>query len=323
MTKISHRSVYFGAGLLTASLMSGAASSRAEESIDSLLNRADHALGPAPASPSDSQEQAAPKKKAAGKAKKSAARTSTLPKDEAASPAEGPAAPTATAERPLTPIDPARVSEILAIDQQARERERLARGANLIARIGLSRDAVPGVYQTEKDDDTFTVADTMVLAGPTLDVATHARFGASDAGIGANGAFYWGLNAGAGYLQGSADVSRRGIQNESNSYVYEALPFDAAASLGWQTATAWQIWVSAGYGMDIVRQVGNGETDSFTSVFAGETLAVGLSKRFGPTYEAFLQYRQRGLQNAIDKAPTRSRLAGRVITAGLGVPISG
>lgn len=294
----------------------------ADDSIDKLLNEADQALG----NPTKTEgKKSGVESDTSGNARmpqRKTLRAKSAPVEVLIPPSRAENAPVKQDAVPLTPIDPARVSEILALDLQTQERDRLARGRGVSARIGFIYDHIPGAYQVEKDDDTFTMATPAALKGVGIEAAAGSMIGQPRGKGFFRGASFWGLNGGAGVLQGDVEIQRRGIEDEDTTYQYQLIPLDGGISFGWANENAFSFWVSLGYAADVVRQVGRGQTDSFTAVFSGETAAIGTSWRSALGYEVFGQYRQRGVLGQ-SKEPTRSRVAGRMITVGIGVPIAG
>lgn len=295
-------------------------STYAADDLDALLHEADRALGNKTdkskdheAAPSDDGE---PKK--APKARKNAEKKPAKPDAETAAKPEPakPAEPTT-----LTPVDPARVSEILALDLQTQERERISRGHRVSGRIAFVQDRIPARYQVEKDDDTFTFDSPTNLRGIGAEASRNVPLG-STMGTGAlRGAMFFGATAGAAALQGSVPIQRKGIEDELRNYDYQVFPVDGAMTFGWMTDSQFSAWLAAGYGADIVRQLGLGQTDTFTAIFSGETLGIGAAWRSEAGYEVFGQIRQRGVIGMNSKDPNPSRVAGRMFTMGMGFPL--
>jgi hypothetical protein len=303
-----------------------------QERIDDLLDEANRALGGSSTSQKDKEKKSKTKDMDAKPARKSTPQKAR-PADK--SPASGaPATGGATdgakpEEAALKPIDVERVTEILALDLQAQERERVTRGRGIQVRLGLGYDRVPPVYSVEKDDDTFRIDETAVFTGVIVEAAAQVPIMSWMRDAAPRGAPFWGLTAGAGFLQGKPRVSRRGVTNQDRTYPYQVVAADGGLAFGWSSNLAkpgsagYQIWLSGGYGADIIRQKGDGHYDTFTEVFHGETAALGASWRSDENYEIFSQIRQRGRPNAEARGATHSKLAGVVILIGLGMPISG
>ena len=297
-----------------------------EENLDALLRDADRALGGSSNSKAERQDSdASSNASTEGKATKSASKKSRsktaakLPSSSEDKSNAQPIKPTEPAA--LTPIDPARVSEILAIDIQAQERERLATGQKVSIRMGYANDRIPAVYQAEKDDDTFTVVAPASLKGISIEGTRVApispEFGA---GI-FRGSFFWGATASAAAVQGQVEVQRSGIEAERTTYDYQIFPVDGSLNLGWKFSSNLSLWMGLGYGFDVVRQLGVGETDTFTEVFSGEVGNIGTSWRSESGYEIFATVRQRGVRNQSSSNPTTTRIAGRMVSVGVGYPL--
>ena len=307
-----------------------------DESIDALLNEANRALGgsskgPKPSEADENGRQSAGATETSKKTK-SKPRVNTKPKlqeEAVTSPSGANTGPTTPEDTTLKPLDAERVSQILALDLQAQERERVTRSRSLGVRLGLAQDRIPAVYEVEKDDDTFRMGEQAQLNGAALEATAVVPIHFLGREMGLEGAPFWGLTAGAGILQGDVHIIRRGVTNENRVYPYQVMTTDGGLSVGWasnlgkSTSAGYQIWLSAGYGADIMRQKGDGQYDTFSEVFHGNTFAIGSSWRSQTSYELYLQVRQRGRFNAESKGPTRTKLAGRMITLGFGVPISG
>lgn len=297
------------------------ASSAFADDLDHLLQEADRALGnkSAPAanrSDTTHDETIPSQKKSAPRQKKQAGNKTEADTTQSAKESAKPAEPST-----LTPIDPARVSEILALDLQAQERERIARGHRVSGRVAFAVDRLPGVYQVEKDDDKFTIDGTTSLQGVALQASRTVPIGdAKGSGL-LRGAMFFGVEGSAAALQGSVLVRRTGIDDERRDYNYQIFPIDGAATFGWMTDSQFSAWLALGYGADIVRQLGYGQTDTFTALFSGETLGVGASWRSEGGYEVFGHIKQRGVIGMNSKDPTQSRVAGRIMMLGVGFPI--
>lgn len=299
----------------------------AADDLDQLLHEADRALGHKKDGP-ESQTQTNPAETIPdGKTSKK-----TLPKTNRRSETKSTrnvstqdnskAADTKASEpATLTPIDPARVSEILALDLQAQERERISRGHHVSGRIAIAQDRIPAVYRVEKDDDTFTVDSTTSLSGVAVEASRNVPIGETMGTGTIRGAMFFGVSAGAGALQGNVKIRRHGIEDDLKDYPYQIFPIDGGLSFGWMTDSQFSAWISGGYGADIVRQLGTGQTDTFSAIFSGETLGIGASWRSGAGYELFGHIKQRGVIGMNSKEPTPSHLAGRMILLGMGFPI--
>lgn len=303
-----------------------------QERIDDLLEEANRALGGTSTPNKDKEKKSKTKDSDTTPARKSPSRKASPAEKAPASggPATGSATEGAKPEdSALKPIDVERVSEILALDLQAQERERVTRGRGIQVRLGLGYDRIPPVYAVEKDDDTFKIDEPAVLTGLAVEAAAQVPIMSWMRDSAPRGAPFWGLTAGAGFLQGKPHVSRRGVTNEDRTYPYQVVTTDGGLAFGWSSNLAkagsagYQVWLSAGYGADIIRQKGDGHYDTFTEVFHGETVALGASWRSEENYEIFSQIRQRGRPNAEALGPTQSKLAGLMISLGFGMPISG
>ncbi len=292
------------------------------DALDSLLQEANRALGNHGAEPAPVGTTKAPSQNK--KKRESVKSTESLQPVQS-----GAVSPSAVAEptKPLQPIDAARVSEILALDSQAQERERVARSRGIQVRIGAGVDWLPPVYETEKDDDTFRVTTDTTLTGVAAEAMAQIPVELPFTSSTAAGTPFWGLSAGAGYFQGDTMVARRGVVNEDRMYPYQLISADSGMTLGWnasgKSAVGFRLWLTAGYGADIVRQTGDGHFDTFSSVFYGSTFAIGAALRSAENHELFVQYRQRGSTRPESDGPDRSAIAGRMLTMGLGIPISG
>lgn len=293
----------------------------AADNLDDLLHEADRALGKSSApTQQNNLDEAQPPRKSSPK--KKVKTPEQVQQEEEKSKEDAQAKEAAAIERStLTPIDPARVSEILALDLQAQERERMTKAHRVSGRIGFANDQIPAVYQVEKDDDTFTFDAPTSLKGISLEGNRSVPLGTNVGSGVLRGSPFFGVSAGAAALQGSATIQRRGIEDEVRTYDYQIFPIDGAASFGWMTESQFSLWVSVGYAADIVRQLGTGQTDTFTATFTGETAGVGTAWRSESGYEVFAGLRQRGVIGSSSKEPTRSRVAGRMITVGIGCPI--
>ncbi|MEY4632318.1 MAG: hypothetical protein RIQ81_2438 [Pseudomonadota bacterium] len=321
--------------VLSATIGIAPAALAAGDSLDSLLDEANRALGhrgaetaqpPTAAAPADLTGDApkAPsiqkKRRPVNKAPEAAPATQQ--------PATSPSTSAADAAKPLQPIDSARVSEILSLDLQAQERERVARHRGIQVRLGAGWDWLPGVYETEKDDDTFRIMSDTTLTGVAAEATAQIPVELPFRGSKAAGTPFWGLSAGAGYFQGDAMVARRGVVTEDRMYPYQLVAADGGLTVGWNSgyqaeSAGVRLWITAGYGADIVRQTGDGHFDTFSSVFHGATFAIGSAIRSAGNHEIFVQYRQRGSVRPETNGPDRSSIAGRMLTMGLGIPISG
>ena len=154
-----------------------------------------------------------------------------------------------------------------------------------------------------------------------VEVSRNVPLGETRGSGNLRGAMFFGVEAGAAALQGSVSVHRTGIDDELRDYNYQIFPIDGAVTLGWMTDSQFSAWLALGYGADVVRQMGYGQTDTFTAMFSGETFGIGGSWRSEVGYEVFAHIKQRGVIGMNSKDPTQSRVAGRVLTIGMGFPI--
>ncbi len=313
---INTLALVFSTAFITASKVS-----YAEDSLEALLKDADNALGHE--STPSSEEQNQKTQKPVVKTNKKKTTTPVAPSTPQAEATNESKDDKKIEQAPLAPIDPARVSEILALDIQAKEREKIVHSRGVSARIGYLYDVIPAVYQVAKDDDTFTFSSATSLKGVGIETTASSPITEAFGTGNFRGFANWGLGVGAGILQGNAAINRRGITDEDVTYPYQLYPIDGSLSIGWTSNAGFNLWVAGGYAADIVRQLGKGQTDTFTAVFTGETFSIGAGWKGQWGYEVFTQYRQRGVFGSSDKEPKRSRIAGRMISVGVGVPISG
>lgn len=296
----------------------------AADNLDDLLHEADRALGKASSKSTPNQQN---NQDSSNTRKSSVRKKKPLTPEQKQDNEESAKSEAAAKEKEkqeastLRPIDPARVSEILALDLQAQERERMTKSHRVSGRIGFAVDQIPAVYQVEKDDDTFTVYAPTSLKGVSLEGNRNVPIGSNMGSGFLRGATFFGVSAGIAALQGSAIVQRKGIEDDLHSYDYQVFPVDGGLNFGWMTESQFSLWISAGYAADIVRQLGTGQTDTFTATFSGETAGMGAAWRSDAGYEVFANLRQRGVVGSTSKEPTRSRIAGRMITFGVGCPI--
>lgn len=303
----------------------------ADESLDSLLNEANRALGKPSKSGNSSESKVDDSSQTQSpKPKHKIKNTSKTKEETSTAPSASMTSPEKPANESLKPLDSESVTQILALDLQAKERERITRTRGLSVRIGYANDRIPAVYEVEKDDDTFTMNDSASLNGASLDALVQAPIQSLGQDRGFEGAPFWGITVGAGLVQGPIQISRRGVFNEDRTYPYQVVTTDGGLALGWGSnlgaseSSGYQLWLTGGYGADIIRQMGDGQYDTFSEVFHGQVLSFGTSWRSNGGYELYLQLKQRGQFSFDGKSePTRTRVAGRMIMVGFGMLISG
>lgn len=242
---------------------------------------------------------------------------------------------TAPQETPqkLVPLTVPNIGEVLALDQQAAERERLRRKSLISAQIGAGMDQLHGAYTVSKDDDTFSLHSAQTLTGIQADVQSEwpITIGGLAAPTTAESLNQtpWRpsllVGVGFGIFQGQVEIARRGVENYDDRNDYQLIPLHAMIGLGSAFYGHWLLSTTYGFAADVVRQLGRGQTDTYTELFTGDVFALGAGYRFDTGVDLVLRLQERGtpLMRVGSKESTASRVAGRVLTIGVGMPVAG
>jgi len=299
----------------------------AQDDIDSLLQQANSALHGAPTTPDSKKAEAGesgapatPSGPAKGRGKRAKRPVSKSPApDDFDSTSDGsnpaPSAPAPVTNEPVQPLTQKSLDQVLALDVQAREREKYTGVRWFMTRVGIGFDRIGTSYKFTKDDDTFTVAQRTSLMGASAEVGTITRIDRLSANsFAARGA----LLAGLGYYQGNVPVAREGIDNYEQNYQYQLIPFDLAIGLGFDYGSDYGFLLSYGVGTELMHQSGTGQTDTFSDMFIGDVLSATFTWHYDRELEVFLRAQKRGTGWS-----GSANIAGQVFAMGVGMPFRG
>jgi hypothetical protein len=265
--------------------------------IDRLLQKAEQALQGLP--PKAVSKKSAPAK--------------SLPLPVAAPVAQ----PTAPPLIMSSPLDKRALSEILLADTQERERGFGTSLADSTIRVGAGMAVLDRGFSLTKDDDTFTITPSSSFWGASFEF-TPPLFGLS--------VFHAGkwrsrvhVALGAGAYFGSADADRKGVMEGRSKYTYYFFPAGGEATIAFEYGSVLGFDVSYGYGFEALSQKGQGNSDTVSGIFQGETVKLRLRTIFSRGLEGFVlwQSRGRGVFSSGDSAKSQ------LFVVGLGIGLSG
>ncbi len=216
-------------------------------------------------------------------------------------------------DEPISPLKNEKLDVILNLDRKAMAEEKHLDKNYWSTHLSAGIQELSGQYLVNKDDDNFSLNQPSRFYGIKTGMFHHWNLISS---------LHWGLTTQVGFFQGHGQSQRTGIEHSLKNYRYQVLPLDEAFSISWIDTNSFVLGISYGGALDILRQDGEDQHDSFTELFWGDVGSLFMSVNMFKAFDLLFQYQDRGLLLK-NKNKISSRVSGKVMTVGIEFPISG